>query len=135
MHKFDSTIGNMAFCPFEDVLGVATRWGFGSLLVPGAGEPNYDALEINPYETKAQRQEREVKALLEKVCYSEGVNFRKCLILFCLQIQPELITLEPTVIAEVDVPTFKEKIDAKKQLLVSLNCVKMFFINCVNMIF
>lgn len=37
-----------------------------------------------------------------------------------LQIQPEFITLDPTVIADVDIPTLKDKIEAKKKLLVRL---------------
>ena len=76
-------IERVRWCPFEDILGISHDKGFSSIIVPGAGEPNFDAMEVNPYENTKQRQEREVKALLDKL-------------------QPEMISLNPDYVGNLD---------------------------------
>jgi U3 small nucleolar RNA-associated protein 7 len=72
---------------------------FMKIINSGAGEANFDSYEQNPFRTKSQRKEAEVKSLLEKV-------------------PPEFITLDPLSITEVDVPTLHDKLEAQKKLLV-----------------
>ncbi|XP_042304922.1 WD repeat-containing protein 46 isoform X2 [Sceloporus undulatus] len=89
-HSLPRPTHGLRFCPFEDVLGVGHGEGFASLLVPGAGEPNFDALESNPFRSKKQRQEWEVKALLEKVPF-------------------ELISLNPGQLGAVDAISMEQQ--------------------------
>lgn len=78
-----SKVERARFVPLEDVLGVGHAKGVSTVIVPGAGEANYDALEVNPYESGKQRQEGEVRALLNKLA-------------------PDTIAMDPTFIGTVD---------------------------------
>lgn len=89
-HRLSGHVHGLQFCPFEDVLGVGHSGGVTSMLVPGAAEPNFDGLESNPYRSRKQRQEWEVKALLEKV-------------------PADLICLDPRALAEVDVISLEQE--------------------------
>lgn len=60
-------VEQVQFCPFEDLLGVSHSSGFSQLIIPGAGEANFDSLEVDPFETKGRKKEREVRNLLDKI--------------------------------------------------------------------
>eukprot|EP00930_Biecheleria_cincta_P070145 TRINITY_DN57796_c0_g1_i1.p1 TRINITY_DN57796_c0_g1~~TRINITY_DN57796_c0_g1_i1.p1 ORF type:complete len:599 (-),score=124.97 TRINITY_DN57796_c0_g1_i1:14-1810(-) len=91
------TIENVRFRPFEDACCVGHTEGFGSLIVPGAGKANFDSFEVNLFETKNQRREREVQSLLEKL-------------------QPDSIMLDPNRIGQIDQKTVKAYMeDAEKR--------------------
>lgn len=61
------TLASLRFVPYDDVLAAGHCGGIASILVPGAGEPNYDSFEANPFASRTQRREAEVKSLLDKL--------------------------------------------------------------------
>jgi U3 small nucleolar RNA-associated protein 7 len=75
-------VSSLRFCPYEDVLGVGTAGGVSSVLVPGAGEPNFDSFVANPYANTKERKEQEVAQLLDKL-------------------QPDTIMLDPEAVGKV----------------------------------
>ncbi|VDL69234.1 unnamed protein product [Nippostrongylus brasiliensis] len=97
-HRFGGIVSDFAFVPYEDVLGVGHANGFTSMLVPGSGEANVDTIHANPYETKKQRREREVKQLLDKL-------------------QPELIGLDPRDITRVNEDLLERQMEERKKIL------------------
>ncbi|KAL3314884.1 WD repeat-containing protein 46 [Cichlidogyrus casuarinus] len=62
-----SQVNCIRFCPYEDVLGLGTKNGFSSIICPGAGQANFDAMEENPFASKSYRQEREVRRLIQRI--------------------------------------------------------------------
>ncbi|PXF47123.1 U3 small nucleolar RNA-associated protein 7 [Gracilariopsis chorda] len=60
-------ITSLQFCPFEDVLAVCHETGVRNMIVPGAGEPTFDTRAPNPYETRKQRRQNEVRTLIDKL--------------------------------------------------------------------
>ena len=82
-HRVPGGSCKVRFRPYEDALIVGHAAGVDSLVIPGAGEPNFDSFEANPYATTKQRREMTVHSLLDKL-------------------QPEMITLDPSIIGNVD---------------------------------
>ena len=77
------------------MLGVGHTNGFSSLLIPGAGEANYDSFVANPYQTRNERREQEVRSLLEKL-------------------QPDTIVLDPQSVGNIKLDP-KQVVAQKKE--------------------
>uniref|UniRef100_A0A1I7Y7S2 WD_REPEATS_REGION domain-containing protein n=1 Tax=Steinernema glaseri TaxID=37863 RepID=A0A1I7Y7S2_9BILA len=98
LYNAKGLVSDLRFCPYEDVLGVGHTEGFTSMLVPGSGDPNFDAAFDNPYESVTQRKEREIRQLLDKI-------------------QPEMISLDPSDINRVNIPALEDKIEMRQKVL------------------
>ncbi|CAA7059951.1 unnamed protein product [Microthlaspi erraticum] len=97
-------VEKVMFRPYEDVLGIGHSMGWSSILIPGAGEPNFDSWVANPFETSKQRREKEIHSLLDKL-------------------PPETIMLDPSKIGAMRPARRKEKpttgeIEAEKEVAI-----------------
>ncbi|PSR81337.1 hypothetical protein PHLCEN_2v6416 [Hermanssonia centrifuga] len=94
-------LSSVRFCPFQDILTIGHSTGLSSILVPGAGEPNFDSSEADPFENKKARREKEVKALLDKI-------------------QPDMIALDPEFVGSLaPPPKLTTAVDEKTDLTFS----------------
>jgi U3 small nucleolar RNA-associated protein 7 len=66
-HQVPQGVDSVRFCPFEDLMLLGKNNGIASILVPGSGSGDFDSLGVNPFETRGQRREGEVKSLIEKI--------------------------------------------------------------------
>jgi len=83
------------------ISGTGHAKGISSILVPGAGEPNFDSTEADPFENRKRRAEKEVRGLLDKI-------------------QPDMITLDPDFVGSLAPPSklthaSKTDCDAKRK--------------------
>jgi U3 small nucleolar RNA-associated protein 7 len=91
--KSKTSVLDFKFVPFEDLLGLGTLNGFHQICIPGSGLANFDSLEQNPFQSKRQRQELEIRSLLDKL-------------------PAESIVLNPHEIGTID-PASKEVLEAE----------------------
>lgn len=63
------SVTDVKFRPLEDVLCAGHSHGISTIIVPGAGEPNFDSFESNPFINPRQRREAEVQTLLGKLSH------------------------------------------------------------------
>jgi U3 small nucleolar RNA-associated protein 7 len=82
-HQLPSLVASrVRFTPYEDQLTIGHARGISTILVPGAGEAQFDSTEADVYESYSRRRERDVRAVLEKI-------------------RPELITLDEDFLGRV----------------------------------
>eukprot|EP00977_Amphora_coffeiformis_P027223 scaffold34596_cov222-Amphora_coffeaeformis.AAC.8 len=64
-----SPVETIRFRPFEDVCGIGHARGIDSIVIPGSGAAQLETMEyhLNPAADAKQRQEAEVRALLDKL--------------------------------------------------------------------
>ncbi|CXI20157.1 U3 small nucleolar RNA-associated protein 7, putative [Plasmodium berghei] len=69
-------INSITFQPFEDICCAGLKYSIKSFIVPGSGLANIDTFVNNPYETKKQTKENEIRQLLDKLP-PETIQFRQ----------------------------------------------------------
>ncbi|VTZ67814.1 U3 small nucleolar RNA-associated protein 7, putative [Plasmodium chabaudi chabaudi] len=75
-NTYGDKINSIAFQPFEDICCAGLKYSIKSFIVPGAGLANIDTFVNNPYETKKQTKENEIRQLLDKLP-PETIHFKQ----------------------------------------------------------